>query len=186
MSEHLAWAQWWAFPWKASHDDWRTLDKHPAIAALCLSRFPVSGAVEGITPGLPPAPNPTVLELALAPARQLDFVLDLIDSICNPQTPTPLHEDHHLWCMRIAKALPPHMLLPADDPLQLLRIWVGPTVWQRLRLRFPSTRVLELEQNTRSYAGDASRLDTLWQAVVWRMTTLSSNNLAPGPPGMEN
>ena len=33
MSEHLAWAQWWAFPWKYAHDDWKG-DKHPAIDAF--------------------------------------------------------------------------------------------------------------------------------------------------------
>ena len=185
MSEHLSWAQWWARPWRSAHDDWRTLGD-PVFNALCLIDAPVNCTVEGITPGLPPAPHPTLLKLALASVSELDFVLDLIDSICRPQTTTALQEDHHLWCKRIAKALPPQTLLPADDPLQLLRAWVEPPVWQRLRLRFCFARVLELERSHRPYVGDASRLDTLWQAVVWRMTTRASTRLVPAPHAMDN
>ncbi|MEB2645709.1 HrpE/YscL family type III secretion apparatus protein [Pseudomonas canadensis] len=84
MSEHLGWAQWWARPWRSAHDDWRTLGD-PVINALCLIDAPVNCTVEGITPGLPPAPHPTLLKLALASASELDFVLDLLDSICRPQ-----------------------------------------------------------------------------------------------------
>ncbi len=93
MSEHLGWAQWWARPWRSAHDDWRTLGD-PVINALCLIDAPVNCTVEGITPGLPPAPDPTLLKLALASASELDFVLDLIDSICRPHTTTALQEDH--------------------------------------------------------------------------------------------
>ena len=185
MSEHLSWAQWWAAPWRSAHDDWRT-HGDPAINARCLIHAPVKCTVEGIAPGLPPAPHPTLLKLALASSPELDFVLDLIDSICSPQKTIHLQEDHHLWCKRIAKALPPQTLLPSGDPLQLLRIWVEPPVWQRLRLRFSFARVLDLEKSHRPYTGDASRLDTLWQAVVWRMTTFSNNSLVPAPHGMEN
>lgn len=185
MSEHLGWAQWWARPWRSAHDDWRTLGD-PAINTLCLIDTHVTCTVEGIAHSLPPAPHPTLLKLVLASASELDFMLDLIGSICRPQTTTALQEDHHLWCKRIAKALPPQMLLPADDPLQLLRAWVEPSVWQRLRLRFAFVRVLELERSHDPYAGDASRLDTLWQAVVWRMTTRSSTSSIPAPLAMDN
>jgi ABC-type dipeptide/oligopeptide/nickel transport system ATPase subunit len=66
------------------------------------------------------------------------------------------------------------LLSDNDDPLQLLRAWVEPTVWQRLRLRFARHRVLALEQNTHTFEDPHSRLDTLWQAVVWRITTTTN------------
>jgi hypothetical protein len=68
------------------------------------------------------------------------------------------------------------MLLPNDDPLQLLRSWVKPTTWQRLRLRFPCDRVLEMEKRTLSLENGHSRLNTLWQAIVWRITTMTNDN----------
>ncbi len=78
-----------------------------------------------------------------------------------------------------------HVVLPEriapGEPVQ-----PASPVWQRLRLRFCFARVLELERSHRPYAGDASRLDTLWQAVVWRMTTRASTRLVPAPHAMDN
>ncbi|MDY7530922.1 type III secretion protein [Pseudomonas sp. Bout1] len=177
--EHLAWAQWWAFPWGASHEDWRTVDKHAAINALFHSRRLVAGTPGGIVPCLPPAPHPTVLRLVLASAAQLNLMLVLIHGTFNSAAAATLSDDHHQWCVRLSKALPPDMLLPDDDPLQLLRSWVKPATWQRLRLRFPCARVLEMETRTFSFDNGHSRLNTLWQAVVWRITAMT--NEAPPP-----
>jgi hypothetical protein len=179
MSEHLAWARWWALPWMSSHEDWRSFGQYPAIDGFYRCRQVMASTIEGIAPCLPPAHHPTVLRLALASSEQLDLALALIDSVCRPAIAAPLSEHQHLWCMRLSKALPPDMLLPDDDPLQLLRTWVEPATWQRLRLRFPCQRVLELEKNPLSLENAYNRLDTLWQAVVWRVTTMTHEKAQP-------
>jgi hypothetical protein len=186
VSEQLAWAQWWARPWMSSHDDWRTPDKYPAINMLCISGASVAYPVEGVTPSLPPAPNSTVLRLALASTQQLDFVLALIENTCNPMAMLQLEDNHDIWCRRLAKALLPHMLSPGEDPLQLLRIWVETPVWQRLRFLFPYQRIIDLEKSPPSYQIEMGRLDTLWQAVVWRMSTLTVVNISLDAHTMEN
>ncbi|WP_235205540.1 hypothetical protein [Pseudomonas fluorescens] len=72
------------------------------------------------------------------------------------------------------------MLLYKDDPLQLLRTWLNPATWQRLRLRFPCERVIEMEKTTLSLEHSNSRLNTLWQAVVWRATATTHDTTSPG------
>lgn len=180
MSEHLAWAQWWAFPWRHAHEDWRG-DKYPAIKVLYRNRRSAPDDLTGIVACLPPAPHPTVLRLALASTEQLNLALTLVHDTFNPEAATPLSESQHLWCMRLSKALPPTMLSRDADPLQLLSSWVEPETWRRLRLRFPRNRVQAVEKSTVSLENASSRLNTLWQAVVWRVTTLANAPLSPDP-----
>lgn len=177
----LAWARWWAAPWLYAHEGWIAVDKQQALNELCQARRVLKGTIFAVTPCLPPAPQPTLLQLALAPADQLELVLALINSTCRPAHTSEIDESHLLWCRRLSKALPSDMLPPEDDPLHLLRVWVTPPIWQRIRLRFPPQRVLNLEQ--RGLLADAphSRLDTLWQAVVWRATARNSNTTDPYP-----
>lgn len=169
MSDTLAWAQWWALPWRSAHSEWGNFSQE----ALYRSHHASAGATFGIVPCLPPPLSITVLRLALVPTQTLDRALALIDHISHSAAQSPLPEDEQLWCRRFSKALPPSTL-PLDDdaPLQLLRLWVEPATWQRLRLRFPRWRVLELEKKERSLNDARARLDTLWQAVVWRITTM--------------
>ncbi|CAM3384806.1 hypothetical protein SAMN04490207_2645 [Pseudomonas gessardii] len=178
ISDHLAWAQWWAFPWKPSHQSWRSAERFPAIDALerIASRLPKT--IAAIAPCLPPAPQPTEVRLALASTEQLNLMLALLHTTCRPEDAAPISKSHHQWCIGLSKALPPDMLLHKDDPLQLLRSWVKPDTWQRLRLRFPCERVLEMEKNTLSLEHGNSRLNTLWQAIVWRATATPH-----APPG---
>lgn len=176
---NLAWVQWWATPWLHSREGWRTVDEHAALTALVHSRHLWVARLYGITPCLPPTPQPTLLQLALASPEQLDLVLALIDSACRPAYASALNENLHQWCNRLSKALPPDMLQPDEDPLQLLRTWVSPATWQRIRLRFPRQRVLELEKKALSLGDSYSRLDTLWHAVVWRIATIHSDAQAP-------
>ena len=178
MRENLAWAQWWAFPWDYAHEDWKS-DKYPVIQALYRSRKIVPAELTGVVTCLPAPPQPTVLRLALASTEQLDLALRLVHDTFNPEAAGSLSDNHHLWCMRLSKALPPAMLAPDADPLQLLHSWVDPTTWQRLRLRFPRERVRQVEQQNVSLENGSSRLNTLWQAVVWRVTTLASDPLPP-------
>ncbi|MDP9032785.1 MAG: type III secretion protein, partial [Pseudomonadota bacterium] len=100
-----------------------------------------------ITPCLPPSPSPALLHLVQASPPQRDRMLTLIGSVCQPVRDHLLEEDEYLWCQRLAKALPADSrVLNTDDPLQYLRAWVEPAVWQRLRLGFANQRVVDLER----------------------------------------
>lgn len=182
MNEHLAWAQWWAFPWKGAHHDWKG-DEYRAIHALYHNGRLTPADLTGMSACLPPPPHSTVLRLALASTEQLDLALTLVHGTVNPEAATPLSDSHHLWCMRLSKALPPTLLPPDTDPLQLLHGWIEPDTWQRLRLRFPLERVHRVEQRDVSLDNTSSRLNTLWQAVVWRVTTLADTPMPPDVNG---
>lgn len=186
MREQLAWAQWWAFPWEHAHEDWRD-DGYRAIERLFYSGRSAPDDLTGFAACLPVAPQATALRLALASTEQLNLVLTLVSHTLNPEAATvPLSDGHHQWCMRLAMALPPAMLPPHADPLQLLHSWVEPATWQRLRLRFPRRRVSEAETANAPFENASSRLNTLWQAVVWRVTTMASDHMPPSRTGEEN
>lgn len=176
--EHLAWAQWWAFPWKYAHKDWKD-DQYPAVDALYRNRRWVPGDFMGVNACLPPTPDATVLQLALASNEQLDLALTLVYDTFNPKAALPLSDSHHQWCTRLSKALPPAMLSPDADPLHLLYAWLDLTTWQRFRLRFPRERAREVENSAVCLENASSRLNTLWQAVVWRVTSLPGDPIAP-------
>ncbi|WP_256350056.1 type III secretion protein [Pseudomonas sp. P7759] len=127
-----------------------------------------------IAPCLPLAPTPTLIRLALAPHQQLDLALSLIHGTFNPAQGTSLNEDHRLWCMRLSRAIPTDMLVTSHDPLHMLRNWVDSAIWHRLRLRFPYERVVEAEKKI-LLEKRCSRFDTLWQAFIWRATSLEND-----------
>jgi hypothetical protein len=179
--EHLAWSQWWASPWSYAHDDWRG-DEYPAMDTLYRSGWLAPHSLLGVAACLPPMPNLTVLRLALATKEQLGLALVLIHNTFHPQAASTLSESHHLWCLRLSKTLPPAMLASDTDPLQLLHSWVDAATWQRLRLRFPRERVREVESKG-SIPSVNSQLNTLWQAVVWRITTMANDNVPPDSNG---
>lgn len=177
MSEQLDWAKWWIFPWQFSHPSWSALGEKRELEAIFRSHPAAVGRTLNIDPCLPSAPDAAILRLALASFEQIELMLALVNGICCSAADTVLNEEQHLWCMRLAKALNPDALMANnDDPLRLLRSWVGATIWQRLRLRFVRQRVLELENKTDLPEDTFSRLDTLWHAVIWRMTPMTSNN----------
>lgn len=169
MSDALTWVQWWAFPWRSAHSDWGDFTQD----ALFRSHHASACRRLDITPCLPVPPSSTVLQLALMSTPALDRALALVDHISHNAARSPLPENEKLWCRRLYKALPPTALTFDDDaPLQLLRLWVEPATWQRLRLRFPQPRVFELEKNAHTFKDSRARLDTLWQAVVWRIKAM--------------
>ncbi|AZE64950.1 hypothetical protein SAMN05216475_0157 [Pseudomonas synxantha] len=175
MSDHLAWAQWWASPWLSSHPEATSTHAYDAVLPLCRSRPGLACAALGIEPCLPPAPCATVLGLALASPEQIDLAIALLDLTCHPNLDSPLCDEHRKWCERLAKALHPGALLqPDDDSLQLLRAWVEPAVWQRLRLRLVPHRVQAIESTYLSLDDAHGRLNTLWQAIVWRIAATHS------------
>ncbi|AZF56629.1 hypothetical protein C4J84_0730 [Pseudomonas sp. R11-23-07] len=184
---NLAWARWWAAPWLYAHADWKSTHTHAALVDIHRRGLVATGTHYGITPCLPTMPDPALLQLAIASCEQLELGLALIDGICRPSYAAALDEHHLLWCNSLSKALCLDIVQPDKDPLQLLRAWIPPAAWQRLRLRFARRRVLDLEEMPLALNGSHSRLDTLWHAVVWRIGTLNLNSSAceswPQPQG---
>lgn len=174
--EYLSWARWWVFPWETAHDDWKGAD-YPVIETLLRSGQSVPDKLLGYAACLPANPHPTVIRLALASREQLNLMLALVHHTFNPQDSALLTDIHHQWCVRLSKALPPVILPPDSDLLQLLHSWIEPATWQRLRLRFPRKCVVEVETTNLPHGITGNRLDTLWQAVVWRATTLTSDDM---------
>ena len=181
MNDADLWLQWWACAWHHAHPHWPALVATPAelrsLHAGASSRF-------GITPCLPCPPAASLRQLALAPLAQHDAWLQRIGHICRPTRPTALDATERLWCQRLGKALRPQgWLEPGDDVLQLLRAWVEPAVWQRLRLRFAPARIQTLEQKP-LLALSAAKLQTLWQTVLWhtRLTVEGSNHAVTSHP----
>ena len=176
MSEDLSWATWWALPWKHAHIDWLTQTGFVDAAALSRSHHRRVSSLFGIEPELPPAASSALLHLVLSSAQQRDLVLILVNEVYNAPHDKRLNQEQLLWCQRLAKALPPGPASSSiDDPLQYLRAWVAPAIWQRLRVCFARPRVLELERHPKP-ADTHGRLDTLWQATVWRATSPTVDN----------
>lgn len=173
MSETDQWVQWWACAWYHAHPEWHSgYDVTPALARNRHSAVSKAFAIE---PCLPGAPSGSLIYLALAQSAQHDHMLQLLDMTCRPLPPAQLNTPQNLWCQRLAKALHTQGWLgPTDDALQLLRAWVEPAVWQRLRLRFAPARIIVLEQ-TPVLAIPAGKLEQLWQAVLWYARTFNSD-----------
>lgn len=170
MSEHLAWAQWWACPLRGAHPDWQVAGAPSLPTSLQRSHPAQVNALFQIHPCLPPFPSPALLQLLHATGEQRELMLMLIKGVYHASPDSLLSQEQQLWCRRLAKALAPSPTLDAsDDPLHYLRAWVEPAVWQRLRLSFARERVLALETLPR-LSDSHSRLNTLWQAALWRVT----------------
>lgn len=177
MSQSDAWALWWAQAWKYAHLGWGDDGLAPCppehLQALARSQHIDLGKRFSIDPCLPISPTPALLYLTLVRSSQQDLMLTLIDNTCRPMLPTQLNTEQQIWCERLGKALRPHTWLEdRDDTLQLLRAWVEPPVWQRLRLRFECSRVMALEQIP-AIPISQTKLQTLWQAVVWRTKAIT-------------
>lgn len=169
-NEALAWAQWWFSPWRQAHEEWDELSQCVGLDDLWRAQHSRASVALNIAPCLPLPPQGAVLQLALASAEQLQQMLALLGHICHRPVDGAVSDAQHLWCLRLSKAITVEALLPGDaDPLHLLQAWVEPTVWQRLRLRFPPQRVRRLEYQQLALEDTRGRLDTLWKALVWRV-----------------
>ncbi|NIL20248.1 type III secretion protein [Pseudomonas sp. ATCC PTA-122608] len=176
MSENLTWVRWWASPWEKAHQDWRTQTGFVETAVLSRSHHARVSHLFGINPELPPSPSPTLLQLVLICAQQRDLVLILVNEVCNAPGDSGLNQEQLIWCQRLAKALGPDPIpVNVDDPLQYLRAWVAPVIWQRLRLSFARSRILQVEQHPK-LTDPHGRLDTLWQAALWRTASNPSDD----------
>ena len=175
MSDAYSWAQWWAFPWRHAHPDWQAPDVVAYEAGLTRNRHAALSKTFAIAPCLPCKPTASLVYLALARPSQHDRMLQLADNICRPLEPNQLDATQRLWCQRLAMSLhTQRWLKPTDDTLQLLRAWVAPHVWSRLRLRFAPCRIMAMEQIPAPDIS-AAKLQVLWQAVLWYEQTYNSD-----------
>ena len=168
MNETDLWVQWWSLAWRHAHPGWQCGDDATWHPALTRNRHACASKVLAIEPCLPCRPTPALLHLTFASPEQKDFIMALANCICRPAHPGPLDATAHLWCQRLAGALhTSDWLNQSDDVLHLLKAWVEPPVWQRLRLCFAPGRIMALEPKTFSSIAP-SRLDVFWHAVLWR------------------
>ncbi len=175
MNNDLTWVRWWVSPWENAHRDWRAQKGFVQTEALSRAHHQQVSRLFGIEPELPPPPSAPVLQLVLSCNQQQDLALLLVKEICNPSNDSRVNEELRRWCQRLAKALAPApILVNVDDPLHCLRAWVSPATWQRLRLSFDRHRVLDVEAYPRLLNAH-DRLDTLWQAALWRATSTTVN-----------
>lgn len=180
MNETLAWVRWWFFPWSHAHEEWGACSQYSGLEALWRAEHVRASADLNISASLPQPPQATVLGLALASAEQLQELLVLLGHISHRPVDGEVSDAQHRWCLRLSKAIAVEALLPSDaDPLHLLRAWVEPAVWQRLRLRFAPQRVLHLEAQHFAIDDIHGRLDTLWKALVWRITPSADDGFHP-------
>lgn len=144
-------------------------------AALSRAHHQQVSRLFGIEPELPPRPSAPVLQLVLSCSQQQALALLLVKEVCNPSNDSRVNDEQRRWCQRLTKALAPApILVNVDDPLHCLRAWAPPATWQRLRLSFARHRVLEVETHPRLLTPHG-RLDTLWQAALWRATSTTFN-----------
>jgi len=176
MDDLFRWVNWWTRPWEQAQHGWAPFDlASPAGTAICRGQHERVSQALGISPCLPVEPSPALLHLVLAPPAKRELMLALVDGIYHPQHELSLSPDQRQWCARLSRALPAVPHEPGNDPLHYLRAWVDQPIWQRLRLSFAPQRVDALEGIPAPPPG--SKLDTVWQAVIWRAT--APTNAAP-------
>lgn len=165
------WVQWWCNPWRWAHPGWQSRFAEPqglsvqACDTLMSSRHNAFLQSAGIAPSQPPEPVEPVLRwIAMDPSQQ-QRALALAQLICFAQTETAGPDGQ--WCWALTKALRPGVWLDCDkcDARPLLGAWLGPEFWPRLRLAWPPGEVTD----DPCQAPD-NKLQTLWQAIMWRVT----------------
>lgn len=167
------WANWWCCTWRWMHPGWQPWVSGQAVAALSgLSRSRHADLLQclGVTPSPPPPPVAEVMHwLSLNAAQQVQ-ALWLVQTICcavsnDPHTGS---EEDWAWCRGVAKALRPGRWLSdrVIDARALLGSWLTPDCWTRLRLGWSPDETLAPAQGV-----PARKLDALWRAVLWRVST---------------
>jgi len=165
------WVHWWCNPWRWAHPAWQSRFADVCglsisdCDALLTSRHGMFLQSLGIEPAQPPAPTESMSRWLALTASQRDRALELARCICFAQSEAEGADGQ--WCRGLTKALRPAVWLQADsqDERLLLGAWLGPDCWSRARLFWAPGEVAEslcdVPQN---------KLQTLWQAVLWRIT----------------
>lgn len=174
MKRELLWVRWWCFAWLEADHSWEppelssiSLQRRQALARVYHQSL---GSLYGISPHFPCRASDTLIDIALSDNVQLNKLMELASATCKPMQDFSLNEQDKEWCKRIARGLKPGQWLDIQqDPLCLLMQWVDDeAIWQRLRLRFQRERA-ELVPSSPQRPVSAKKLDTFWQAMVWRL-----------------
>ncbi len=173
MTAEVEWVRWWSHAWREADRAWYSSAlcrlTAPQIDALARGHHAALARTFGMTPCTPPQPSPTLQALFCGTPRTLPLACELVASTCAPLTAThALSAQDRAWCERTAKALRPgHWLEQGQDPLALLRAWLGERAWERARLAFPRDRISALE-SVPAPQPPAAKLNTLWQSACWK------------------
>ncbi len=173
LTAEQRWVHWWCNPWPWAHPAWQSRFAVPrglslqACEALMRSRHGVFLESIGIAPSQPPPAGEALLRWFALTSLQREQALALAQRICFNQA----HDDSAdgQWCLALSKALRPGIWLPpaCQDARLLLGAWLGPACWSRLRLAWPPGEVA-----VSPCEAPQSKLQTLWQAILWRVTAI--------------
>lgn len=166
----VRWVRWWCAAWQNAHPDWQAQAALVQQAASCPhSRHALLSQAHGIVATQPPPPHQGLLQWLDLAESQRQRALQLARQICAaaPCEQTATQDADSDWCRSLGKALRPGLWLPttALDPRLLLGAWAGPLCWSRLCLQWPPEAL-----DTPPQELPAKRLDTLWSAILWRVT----------------
>ncbi|KAA8695939.1 Type III secretion protein HrpD [Pseudomonas caricapapayae] len=165
------WVRWWCNPWSWAHPVRQhrfaescglTVGECDALMACRHSVFLES---VGIAPAQPAVADTAVLDwLTLTPVQR-EQAIGLAQLICFTRYESDGPDGP--WCWALAKALRPAVWLPADvyDARLLLGAWLGSQHWSRLRLAWPPGEVADVPCEA-----PENKLQTLWRAILWRVT----------------
>ncbi|OSM99595.1 MULTISPECIES: serine kinase [Lonsdalea] len=176
----LKWVRWWAYGCILEADHSWQVDAglaggRTSLENLAPLQHRLLRARWGLPEGLPELPSEALWQLiALTPPQRI-WVLELIASVCRaPEKPLP--SEPSLWCRRLAKALRPGLWLPENlnftarrqhDALCLLRHCLSAAAWPRVRLLFPRSCSVGVEESP-AVALPASRVNVLCDAAIWK------------------
>ncbi|KPZ29490.1 MULTISPECIES: hypothetical protein [Pseudomonas syringae group] len=165
------WVNWWCNPWPWAHPAWqdRFAEVHGVsihdCEALLTSRHGVFLQSIGIVADQPPQLDEPVLSwLALSPSQR-EQAIALAQCICFSLNES--EDPDGQWCRGFSKALRPEVWLDLhnQDARLLLGAWLGARYWSRLRLAWPPEEVADTPCKA-----PYNKLQTLWQAVLWRVS----------------
>lgn len=170
-------AGWWCATWKWAHPSWLESWADAGVSADIAQRLSTSRHREwqvllGIEPQQPPMPNGAILQWLTLAEAQRELALNLAQRVCFPGPETTPPHEHEAWCRSIAKGLRPATWLSFDglpDARVLLGAWVGSAYWQRLLTSWPRADAYGLSLPNAEWP--ARRVEALWQALIWRVTT---------------
>lgn len=169
---------WWCFTWRWAHRSrlraWADVGLSEALAeSLAVTRHQHWLTLLGIDASQPITPCPALLQwLALVPSQQQE-ALRLVGRISFPMHNAAVAGEHEDWSRSLAKALRPGVWIPpgvVPDARVLLAAWVAPPCWPRLALSWPHAEIEAL--NLIPGPWPHRKLDTLWQAVLWRVHSI--------------
>lgn len=176
----LSWVRWCTRDyWQYADESWHQYDffqlassRQQMIARLLPSAVQRNLQVNEL---LPEPPMPLAIGIsALSPAKRLDMLI-LVSEICFPGSyDHQLLTEPQIWCRRIARALFSDNKYPVKqlaeqslaEGLIMLRA-LYPDCWSRLRLLFPRSLTLEVD-NQMVIEAPSGKLLSLWHAVIWQ------------------